>query len=450
MRATVRLAPEIDGDAAPAPSVAPRDHMEAARLPHVVVVGGGFGGITVAKALAHAPVRVTLIDKRNYHLFQPLLYQVATAGLSPAQIAAPIRTIFRGQKNATVLMEEVSGVDVAAREVLTGASRVPFDYLVLATGARHSYFGHDDWEPFAPGLKTLEDATAIRARILSAFERAETERDKTEIARLMTFIVVGGGPTGVELAGKIIEIARHALRKEFRNIDPATARVLLVEAGPRLLPAFPEVLSRDAKKRLEKLGVEVLLGQPVSACDVMGAVVGGTQIPASTILWAAGVASSPAARWLGVPADRAGRTIVGSDLTAPGHPNIFVIGDAASAKSANGKTVPGLAAAAKQQGHYVAQAIEAKLSGRATRKPFRYTDFGNLATVGRNAAVIDMGKLKLTGFPAWVLWSVAHIFFLIGFRSRLTVAVDWIWSYLSYRRSARLITGASDPPKPSS
>ena len=451
MLATGKLSPEIHGDVAPARSVAPRGHMEAAPpLPHVVVVGGGFGGITVAKALAHTPVRVTLIDKRNYHLFQPLLYQVATAGLSPAQIAAPIRTIFRDQKNATVLMEDVSGVDVAAREVLTAESRIPFDYLVLATGARHSYFGHDDWEPFAPGLKSLEDATEIRARILSAFERAETECDKSEQARLLTFIVVGGGPTGVELAGKIIEIARHALRKEFRNIDPATARVFLVEAGPRLLPAFPEILSRDAKARLEKLGVDVRLGQPVSACDAFGAVVGGEQLPARTILWAAGVASSPAARWLGIAADRAGRAFVGSNLAAPGHPYIFVIGDTASAKSANGKLVPGLASAAKQQGYYVAQVIKAMLSGRTAPKPFRYTDFGNLATVGRNAAVIDLGKLKLTGFPAWVLWSVAHIYFLIGFRSRLTVAVDWVWSYLTYKRSARLITGGPNGAKQSS
>ncbi|HEX4860122.1 MAG TPA: NAD(P)/FAD-dependent oxidoreductase [Rhizomicrobium sp.] len=416
--------------------------------PHVVIVGAGFGGLTTAQSLAKAAVKVTVIDKHNYHLFQPLLYQVATAGLSPAQIAAPIRAILRRQKNADVLLGEVTGVDTVRREVQLGAKRLSYDYLVLATGARHSYFGHDEWEPFAPGLKSLEDATEIRRRILLSFEEAEAETDLARRTALLTFVVIGGGPTGVELAGKIVEIARHALLKDFRNIDPSHARVLLVEAGSRLLPTFPKSLSQDAQARLQKLGVEVRLGQPVTQCDASGAVVGGALIPAGTIVWAAGVAASPAARWLGVPSDRAGRAIVGPRLTAPGHDDIFVIGDTAGITNPDGAPVPGLAAAAKQEGAYEAASIKARISNAVRARPFAYTNLGNLATVGRNAAVIDFGKIRLTGFVAWLMWSVIHLYFLIGFRNRVIAFVDWIGTYLTYERSARLITGPSHSPCP--
>ena len=409
--------------------------------PRVVIVGAGFGGLATAKALAHTTANVTLIDRRNHHLFQPLLYQVATAGLSPAQVAAPIRAIVRHQKNTRVLLDEATGVDLQRQEVLLGTRRIGYDYLVLATGARHSYFGHDEWERFAPGLKSLEDATEIRRRILLAFERAEGTTDQEAQSAFLTFIIIGGGPTGVELAGKIIEIARHALLKDFRNINPSTARVLLIEAGQRLLPAFPQELSIDAQKRLEKLGVEVMLGNPVTQCDAEGVVVGGLRVPTHTIVWAAGVAASPAARWLGAPADRAGRVIVDPKLTIPNHDNVFVIGDTASARRRDGTSVPGLATAAKQEGAYVARAIKAKLFGSEIQEPFSYRNMGNLATIGRNAAVIDFGVARLTGFPAWLLWSTAHIYFLVGFRNRFIATVDWIWTYLTYERSARLITG---------
>ena len=410
--------------------------------PHVIIVGAGFGGLTTTQSLAKSAVKITLIDRRNHHLFQPLLYSVATAGLSPAQIAAPIRSILRRQKNVEVLLEEVTGVDTEHHQVQLGAKRLAYDFLVLATGARHSYFGHDEWEPFAPGLKSLEDATQIRRRILLAFEKAETETDAARQAALLTFVIIGGGPTGVELAGKIVEVARHALVLDFRNIDPSRARVLLVEAGPRLLPAFPEPLSKDAEARLRKFGVEIQLGQPVTHCDADGATIGGVHVPACTIVWAAGVAASPAANWLGVPSDRAGRAIVGSDLTVPGQNNVFVIGDTAGIKNPDGSPVPGLAASAKQEGAYVAEVIKARISGTALTKPFTYSNLGNLATVGRNAAVIDFGRVQLTGFAAWLLWSVIHLYFLIGFRNRVIAFVDWIWTYLTYQRSARLITGA--------
>ncbi|MEI9887622.1 MAG: NAD(P)/FAD-dependent oxidoreductase [Rhizomicrobium sp.] len=412
----------------------------AGSLPRVVIVGGGFGGIAAAKALARAPVHVTLIDRRNHHLFQPLLYQVATAGLSPAQIAAPIRVILRHQQNANVLLGEVVDVDMNRREVVLSDARLGFDFLVLATGARHSYFGHPDWETFAPGLKSIEDALEIRRRILLAFEKAERDEDADARKALLTFVVIGGGPTGVELAGKIVEIARHALRKDFRKINPANAEVILVEAGERLLPMFPRELSTDAKARLERLGVTVRLGQAVTNCDADGAVVGGKRMAARTIIWAAGVAASPAARWLGAPADRAGRTIVDGALSVPGHDNVFVIGDTASVKNPNGAVVPGLAAAAKQQGAYVAGVIKASVSASSRPKPFVYANLGNLATIGRNAAVIDFGKVKLTGFPAWLFWSVAHIYFLVGFRNRLVAILDWFWTYLTFERGARLIT----------
>jgi NADH:quinone reductase (non-electrogenic) len=417
---------------------------ETGNPPHVVIVGGGFGGLTVARSLARAPVHITLIDRRNHHLFQPLLYQVATAGLSPAQIAAPIRSIVRKQKNIDVMLDEVTGVDVGRQEVLLHDVRLSFDYLVMATGARHSYFGHDDWEPFASGLKSIEDATEIRRRILTAFEQAEWERDAGTRAALLTFVIIGGGPTGVELAGKIIEIARHALRRDFRNIDPASARVVLLEAGDRLLAAFPRALSDDAQERLQALGVEVALGKPVTACDADGVIIGGVRLPARTLVWAAGVAASPAARWLGSPADRAGRAVVNANLTAVGHDTIFVIGDTASVKNPNGALVPGLASAAKQQGAYVASLIRAKISGRTMAGPFVYTDVGNLATIGRNAAVVQFSNVQLKGFVAWLVWSLAHIYFLIGFRNRAIAVVDWIWTYLTYERGARLITGGCE------
>jgi len=415
-------------------------YQDSGRVPHVVIVGAGFGGLTTAQLLARADVQITLIDRRNHHLFQPLLYQVATAGLSPAQIASPIRSVLRNQRNATVLLDEVTGVDEERREIVLNEKRIPFDYLVLATGARHSYFGHDEWEKFAPGLKSIEDATHIRRQILLAFEEAESEPDEEKRKALLTFIIIGGGPTGVEVAGKIVEIARHALIRDFRNINPAAARILLVEAGPRLLPTFAPGLSRDVETRIAGLGVEVSLGKPVTACDANGVIVGSAPVPARTIIWAAGVAASPAARWLGVPADKAGRAIVRGNLTIPGADNIFVIGDTAAAKNPDGKLVPGLAAAAKQEAAYVANAIRTRIAGGWQAEPFIYTDVGSLATIGRNAAVVDFGRIKLTGFIGWLAWSFAHLYFLIGFRNRVVAFVDWAWNYLTYQRGARLIT----------
>jgi NADH dehydrogenase len=443
--ATSTLPPHRHGDAAPLCHASAADG--APPVPHVVIIGGGFGGLSATEALPRKAVRVTLIDRRNHHLFQPLLYQVATAGLSPAQIAAPIRSIFRRRRNVTVLLGEVTGVDLAKREVRLGntptSPRILYDYLVIATGARHAYFGHDDWEPYAPGLKTLEDATKIRRRILLAFERAEAECDPKEQGKLLTFVIIGAGPTGVEMAGAIAEIARHALASDFRNIDPRATRVILVEAGPRILPAFPEELASDAQRRLEALGVEVRLGMPVTVCDGEGAVVGASRLHARTIIWAAGVAASPAAAWLGTPADRAGRVVVEKDFSVPGQDRVFVIGDTASAADMDGKPLPGLAPVAKQEGFYVAGVIAARMRGRPPPPPFAYRNFGNLATVGRHAAVVDMGGRHLTGFLAWLLWSVAHIFFLIGFRNRLTVAFDWLWAYITFERGARLITNVA-------
>jgi NADH:ubiquinone reductase (H+-translocating) len=422
-----------------------------ATLPHVVILGAGFAGLSVAKALAKEAVSVTVIDRRNHHLFQPLLYQVATAALSPAQIAAPIRTILRRQKNATVLLGEVAGVDTAKREVILaspGGQRIPYDYLVIATGAQHSYFGHDDWRRHAFGLKSLEDATDIRRRILLAFEEAEASCDTQEKRRLLTFAVIGAGATGVEMAGAIAEISRHALKSDFRNIDPRSTRVVLIEAGMRVLATFPAALSEDAKRRLERLGVEVRLQSAVTACDSGGVTIGSERVEARTIIWAAGVAASPSAKWLGVPADRAGRVLVSPGLSVPGHPNIFVIGDTANVKDSKGAPVPGLAPAAKQQGEYAARVIAAKLRGRKVPAPFSYRGFGNLATIGRKAAIADFGGVRFTGFAAWLLWSLAHIFFLIGFRNRITVAIDWFWSYLTFERGARLISQNAPPPEP--
>jgi len=420
--------------------------MTAAAKHHVVIVGAGFGGLEAARNLASAPVRITMIDRRNHHLFQPLLYQVATASLPTSEIAWPIRFLLRGYKNVTTLLGTVTGVDRQNKQVLLEGERlIGFDTLILATGARHAYFGHDEWEPYAPGVKTLEDATRIRRRILSAFEQAEWEMDPARRAEWLTFVIIGAGPTGVELAGTIAELAHDTLRGDFRNIDTRSARVILVEAGPRILAGFTEDLSAYAERALNRLGVEVRLGQPVSECRAEGIELGGTFLPARTVLWAAGVAASPAAEWLEVPADRAGRVRVEPDLTALGDPDIFVIGDTAFVASADGKPVPGVAPAAKQQGRYVADLIKARLQGRPLPPPFAYRNAGNLATIGKRAAIVDFGWIKLRGRLAWWVWGIAHIFFLIGLRNRLAVALNWLWIYVSGHRSARLITQREPP-----
>ncbi|MCA1370469.1 NAD(P)/FAD-dependent oxidoreductase [Bradyrhizobium sp. BRP14] len=409
--------------------------------PRVVILGSGFGGLNAALALRGAPVEVTVIDRRNYHLFQPLLYQVATAGLSPAQIAMPIRRILSRQSNATVLMDKVEAVDTAARSVVTGSRRIPYDYLIVATGARHAYFGNDAWADHAPGLKTITDATAIRARILSAFERAEVTDDPRLRQTLLTFVVVGGGPTGVELAGAIAELSRRTIVRDFRRIDSSSARVVLVEAGERILPAMPPCLSRKAQGQLENLGVEVLLGNAVVGCDDSGVrLTDGTEIGSACILWAAGVMASRAAKWIGAAADRAGRVLVDGRLNPPGHDEIFVIGDTASVTDAAGRPIPGVAPAAKQMGRYAARAILDDMAGRQSA-PFRYRDYGNLATIGRKAAVADFGKARLSGYPAWLVWNFAHLWFLVGFRNRLVVFLDWAVAYIRNDRAARLITG---------
>jgi len=406
----------------------------------VVIVGAGFGGLSAAKALAGGPFQVTVIDRHNYHLFQPLLYQVATAGLSPADIAYPIRGILRGYKNCSVQLAKVLSVDAERNTVVTDRCTVPYDYLILATGARHAYFGHEEWAEVAPGLKKIDDATELRRRILIAFERAETETDETERQRLLTFVVVGAGATGVEMAGAIAELARKALAADFRNIDPRDARIVLVEAGPRVLSAFDERLSDYARRALESLGVEVVLNTAVTACDAAGVTLGEERIESRTLIWAAGVRASPAGKWLGAETDRAGRVIVDTYLSVPGHPNIFVIGDAAHVKGDNGRMLPGVATVAKQQGEYVAKLLQQRAAGREVA-PFRYRDPGSLATIGRKRAVAQIFGLRLTGFVAWVLWSVAHIYFLIGFRNRLTVALSWAWNYVTFERGTRLITG---------
>ena len=419
------------------PGDAPRER------PRVVILGAGFGGLAAARALAATPVELTVIDRHNYHLFQPLLYQVATAGLSPTDIAWPIRAILRRQSNVEVLLGTATGIDKEGRAVLIGDRRVPYDYLVVSTGARHAYFGHDDWETVAPGLKTIDDATAVRRRILMAFEAAECSSDPSERQRLMTFVIVGGGPTGVELAGAVAELACVALAADFRRIDLGQTRIVLVEAGARVLPTFPETLSTGATHALERLGVELRFGQPVTRCDPDGVSVGQERLECRTILWAAGVAASPAARWLAASADRAGRVEVGSDLSLPGHPEVFVIGDAAHALDGAGKALPGIAPVAKQQGAYVARIIRARIDRRPLPDPFHYRNRGNLATIGRKAAVADFGFLRLSGWLAWLLWSVAHVYFLIGFRSRIVVALSWLWAYVTFERGARLITGGA-------
>jgi NADH dehydrogenase len=422
------------------PTTVPETPAPTPARPRVVIVGAGFGGLTAAKTLGRRPVDVTLIDRQNYHLFQPLLYQVATAGLSPADIAAPIRAIVGSYPNVTVLLGRVGAVDLAEKMVQLVDRRVPYDYLILATGGRHAYFGHDEWEPFAPGLKRIEDATEMRRRILLAFERAEGEPDADERRRLMTLVIVGGGPTGVELAGAIAELAKRALAKDFRNIDPRTARIVLVEAGPRVLATFPEALSDSAKRQLERLGVEVLVRTPVQTVDADGVIAAGARIESRTVLWGAGVAASPAGKWIGAKVDRAGRIIVKPDLSVPQAPDIFAIGDTALAVDDEGEPLPGVAPVAKQQGHYVAKIILARVAGRETIRPFRYRNYGNLATIGRKAAVVDFGWLRLRGLIAWLVWTFAHIYFLIGFRNRFMVALDWLWAYFTYQRGSRLIT----------
>jgi NADH dehydrogenase len=407
----------------------------------IVVVGAGFGGLTAAKRLARADIDITLIDRRNYHLFQPLLYQVATADLSPAEIAWPIRGIFSKDRNVTVVLAEVTAIDAAARQVVADAKRYPYDLLVLATGSSNFYFGHDEWEPYAPGLKHIIDATEIRKRILVAFERAEIADDAAEQRRQLNFIIVGGGPTGVEMAGAIAELARVALAKDFRRIDPTSARIMLVEAGDRLLPALDPGLSAYAHRALERLGVEVMLRQPVQDIDGRGAQVGDAFIPAATVIWAAGVTVTSVGHWLGIGTDRTGRVTVNPDLSVPGHPDIFVIGDAARVPWIGDDLVPGLAPAAKQEGAYVAGVIRARIENRPAPKPFRYRHVGSLATIGRNHAVVDLGWLRLKGWIGWWFWGLIHIYFLISVRAATLVLLQWFWTYLTRKKGARLVTG---------
>ncbi len=428
-------------DGASDPSTGGFDIGHSGRRLRIVIIGAGFGGLNAAMHLARVDVDITVIDRRNHHLFQPLLYQVATAALSPADIAAPIRGILSRQKNAEVILGEVTGIDIARRVVMIGSRPILYDQLVIATGAREAYFGHDEWAAVTSGLKSIEDATAMRRRILLAFERAEDSEDDTERRRLLTFVIIGGGPTGVELAGALAELAKAALARDFRHIDPTTARIVLVEAGPRLLPSFPERLSAVALRDLQRLGVEVRLGAKVTGCDTAGVTLGEQRIDSRTVIWAAGVAASPAANWLGLSPGRGGRVPVNADLTVPGHPDLFVIGDTAAAPAGTDGPLPGVAPVAKQQGAYVAKVIATRAAGRSPPPPFRYRSYGNLATIGRHGAIADFGWLRLTGRIAWFAWGIAHIYFLIGFRNRLAVALDWLWSYVTYQRGARLIVG---------
>jgi NADH dehydrogenase len=407
--------------------------------PQVVIVGGGFAGLATARGLRQGPVDVILLDRHNHHLFQPLLYQVAAAGLAAPEIAYPIRRILRRQSNARVLLAEVVAVDLTTRRLKHAFGEMGYDFLVLAAGATHSYFGHDDWAEAAPGLKTLDDALDIRNRALLAFERAEREPDAQARRACLTFVVVGGGPTGVEMAGAFAEIARHTLAREFRNIDPSSARVILVEAGPRILPAYSEDLSGRAVRQLEALGVQVWTDAPVTGIDAEAVALGADRVAARTIVWAAGVAASPLGRALGVPTDRAGRVPVGPDLQVPGHPEVFVVGDLAALEQ-DGRLVPGVAPAAMQMGRHAARSIARILRGEAPR-PFRYVDKGSLATIGRRSGVAQIGRFRLSGFPAWMAWLTIHIFFLIGFRNRFVVMVNWAWAYFTYERGARLILG---------
>ncbi len=421
--------------------------------PRVVIVGSGFGGLNAARALARAPVQIILIDRKNYHTFQPLLYQVATAGLSPGEIAAPIRSILRAHKNVEVLMAEVTGFDLDRRVVETPDAKISYDYLIVAAGASHAYFGHDDWEPFAPGLKTIEDALEIRRRVLLAFELAERQAHTGESAVPLNFVVVGAGPTGVELAGTLAEICRHALAHEFRSIDPARTHIVLIEGGPRVLPAYAEDLSRSAQDQLHRLGVEVRTSAMVTQIEPGAVYLGETRLPATVVLWAAGVAASPLGKSLGSSLDRAGRVLVQPDLSLPGHPDVFVIGDLAALKDEHGRMLPGVAPVAIQEGRFVAQLLRREMEAHAnpaapsfSRPAFHYWDKGSLATIGRAAAVAQFGKIHVSGFLAWLAWLFVHILFLIGFRNRLLVFIQWAWSYVTYERGARLITGSTYLP----
>lgn len=422
----------------------PRDaDGETGRRPRVVIVGAGFAGLSAARALARAPVDLTVIDRHNYHLFQPLLYQVATAALTPAEIAEPIRGVLRDQDNARVFMDEVTGIDTAARCVHTRrGTRVPYDTLVLATGARHSYFGNEDWAAHAPGLKTIDDAFHLRQRILSAFEKAEMAESAKDRSALLTFLIVGGGPTGVELAGAIAELAR-SVACDFHHIDPTSARVMLVEAEPRVLAPFHPKLSERARRDLEELGVEVRTDGRVTEIGEGTAVIGADRIAAGTMIWAAGVQASPAARWLGVEPGRGGHVPVGPDLTVPGHPEIYAIGDtAAHVPGGDARPLPGVAPVAKQMGAYVGKRIARAAAGKPEGGPFRFRGRGKMATIGRNRAIAEMGRLRVSGFPGWTLWGLAHVYFLIGFRNRLAVLMNWSWAYATWQRGVRLITGA--------
>jgi NADH:ubiquinone reductase (H+-translocating) len=435
--------------------------------PRVVIVGAGFGGLNAARTLAKAPAQITVIDRKNHHTFQPLLYQVATAGLSPGEIASPIRSILQPYRNVEVLMAEVNAFDLERRVVEIPDAEIPYDYLIVAAGAMHSYFGHDNWEPFAPGLKTIEDALEIRRRVLLAFELAERQVAAGESAAMrLNFVVVGGGPTGVELAGTLAEICRHALAHDFRSINPSTAHILLLEGGPRVLPVYPEDLSRSAEEQLRHLGVEVRTSTMVTQVEPNAVHIGDTRLPATVILWAAGVAASPLGKKLGTPIDRAGRVLVQPDLSIPGHPEVFVIGDLAALKDEHGKMLPGVAPVAMQQGTFVAKLIRKELKSHTagvapplslrslqrqggnvdSRPSFHYWDKGSLATIGRAAAVADFGKIHISGYIAWLSWLFIHILFLIGFRNRLLVFIQWAWSYVTYERGARLITGSTDLP----
>ncbi len=431
-RSLRRIFPQLDGKPA----------FSLVGLPHVVIVGAGFGGLACANKLARTPVRITLIDRHNYHLFQPLLYQVATTALSPGDIATPVRGLFRDQFNTRVLFGNVTAIDSARQLVLMGEQSIPYDYLVLATGAAHSYFGKDEWTTFAPGLKRVEDATEVRRRLLTAFERAEAAEDPEDRKSLLTFLIVGGGPTGVELAGAIAELAHLGMEKEFRSFDPASARVILVQAGERLLPTFAPMLSARTQQSLEKLGVEVLVNSRVENIDAFGVQVSGKRIAARTVLWAAGVVASPAAKWLGVDSDNAGRVKVAADLCVPGLNNVFAIGDTAVCNAWHGQPVPGLAPAAKQGGRYVARLIRVRIAGKVSPGPFKYRHLGSLATIGRKAAVADFGFIKISGSLAWWLWGSIHLGFLVGVRNRISVMFDWFWAYLTFRGGARLITGS--------
>ena len=410
-------------------------------MPRIVILGAGFGGLFAAKRLAGVDADVTVVDRHNYHLFQPLLYQVATAGLPPSDIAWPIRSILSRQKNTSVLLDEVIDIDVERRRVILQKEFIDFDYLIVATGSTHSYFGHPDWEAMAPGLKSIDDATHIRRRILTAFEQAEMTDDDSERERLMRFVIVGGGPTGVELAGTIAELAHRTLAADFRRIDPRSATITLVEAGPRLLPYLDASLSDYARHSLEKLGVEVRLGTPVTHCDNEGVSIDGETIKSASVIWAAGVAASPAGKWLGEETDSAGRVIVGPDLSVASDPDIFVIGDTAQVKNRDGTFVPGIAPAAKQQGKFVAELIARRIVKQVGAQEFRYRHAGHLATIGRKSAVIQFPRFKMKGWLAWWLWGIAHIYFLVGVPSPLVVSIRWLWEYITYGRGARLITG---------